>query len=67
MDPAPQPGVDDLLPQVVRAVEVMNRIQIARSPGDVEAMNVDIDAVGAQVSTSAIEEVMVPCAAGYSG
>lgn len=49
MDRTPQPGVDDLLPQVLGAVELMDRIQIARGPGGVEAVDVDIDVVGAEV------------------
>ena len=43
VQPRPDTGVHDFLPQVVRHVEVPYRVQIASWPGRVEAVNIEID------------------------
>ena len=48
MEASPQPGVDDLLAEVVRAVEVVDGIEVAGGAVGVEPVDVDVDPVGAQ-------------------
>jgi hypothetical protein len=66
---APDPRVDDLGPQLRSCGEVAGGVEIARSAGRVEAVDVDIDCVVPRTSlkTSASAEMIEPCAAGYSG
>ena len=47
MQPRPDTGVDDFLPQVVRHVEVPHRVQVSGRTCRVEAVNIEVDVVGA--------------------
>ena len=64
-----QSGVDNLAAELVRPVEVPHRVGVPRQAGRVEPVDVDVDAVRAEevLKTSAIADVITPCAAGYSG
>ena len=46
VQPRPDTGVDDFLPEVIRHVEVPYRVQIIGRPGRVEAVNIEVDVVG---------------------
>ena len=46
VQPRPDPGVDDFLPEVIRHVEVPYRVQIIGRPGRVEAVNIEVDVGG---------------------
>ena len=48
MQPSPESGVDDLVAELVRRVEVPDRVQVPGRPGGVEAVNVQVDLVRAQ-------------------
>ena len=48
MDAAPEPGADDLVPELCRGVEVVHGVEVPRCPRGVEAADVQIDAVSAQ-------------------
>ena len=45
VQPCPDTGVDDFLPQIVRHVEVPYRVQVIRRTCRVEAVNIEVDMV----------------------
>ncbi len=47
VQPRPDTGVDDFLPEVVRHVEVPHRVQVSGRTCRVEAVNIEVDVVGA--------------------
>ena len=46
VQPCPDTGVDDFLPEVVRHVEVPYRVQVIRRTCRVEAVNIEVDLIG---------------------
>ena len=47
VQPRPDTGVDDFLPQIIRHVEVPHRVQVSGRTCRVEAVNIEVDVVGA--------------------
>src|SRR3954451_1209052 len=48
VDGGPEPRTDDLLPELVSRFEVVHGIEVAGRPGGVEAVDVEVDLLGAQ-------------------
>ena len=46
VQPRPDTGVHDFLPQIVRHVEVAYRVEIPIRPGRVESVDIEVDAAG---------------------
>ena len=46
VQPRPDTGVDDFLPEVIRHVEVPHRVQVSGRTCRVEAVNIEVDVGG---------------------
>src|SRR2546430_8298140 len=48
VQPCPESGVNDILAEVVRHVEVPHGVEVPRRPGGIEAVEIEIDLVRAE-------------------